>query len=808
MKKERIFYLDFIKVISTILILVYHFYKYLEHFCIEGIDKIFYYTINGTEHGAIALNGLASFFIISGVALMYQYSEKINYKEYAIKRFKSIYPMFWIAYICVALYDYFIMQRIFGLPLYKFLLTIVGIDGYFMFLSPNFYKVGEWFLGAMIFLYILFPLCRKIIKKNKKIATITIIILAILTMIVLTYYPFKMDYKRNILVCFFLFMLGIYFAEYIKDVKWYQALILLVLYIIFRTVNFSFLDGKFQIYIPAVISFFLFVYVSKFITNKFIKKVFEVLSKYSYAIFLLHSFVIKEVLTMFEGKTLSNIEGIGVFFIIVAIIAILSKLLYMLTSYIMKKIQDLKNKRNKIKLIGDGTVQPCIRSKKNFLLNNLPFLVYSVLMIILHIKMDIMGDDAFAIRILEQTGFYEWISIRYNIWTSRIIIDVIMIILLECKYVIWKIFNIAMFILLPYSINRIFNDKNDLKFKWLICIITLLIPAACYGGAGWAVTSINYMWPLIFGILACIPIKKNFKNEKMTIVEKVLSVLFIIIASNNEQMAGILAILYGITLIYNLIKKNKNNWILLYTALVLLSLIFIFTCPGNGYRSIAETRARFPIFENFNLVDKIELGFTSMMNAILLENNLVFLTTTFIIIFAVFVTNKSKIFRMISIIPFLASVIPLNSIYRILPNKMIILKEIIGKINTETLLSQLFNDNIFYFCIVLAYYLIFLISIIISLYAIFKNTNKSIFVIILFGVGVISRIALGFSPTVYASGERTSLFLYASCIIIIIYIWKYLRDLKKDDRTIDITILTICLIAYVQNILNIFNLLT
>lgn len=787
MKKERLFYLDFIKVISTILILVYHFYKYLEQFCIEGIDKIFYYTINGTEYGAVALNGLAGFFIISGVALMYRYSEKINYKEYAIKRFKSIFPMFWIAYICVFLYDHFIMKKIYRLPLYKFLLTIAGIDGYFMYLSPNFYKIGEWFLGMMIFLYIVFPLCRKVIKKSKKIATITIVVLAILTMIVLTCYPFSMDYKRNIVVCFFLFMFGIYFSEYIKSVKGYQALSLLVLYMIFRTVNFSFLHGRVKIYIPAVISFFLFVYISKFITNKKIKKVFEVLSKYSYAIFLLHSFVIKEVLNRFQGKTVNNIEGIGIFILICIIIGIFSKLLYILTEYITKKVSEL------------------IKVNKKFLLNNLPFFVYVFLMIILHLEMKILGDDAFALKILEQTSFTEWISIRYNIWTSRIIIDAIMITMLKCKYVIWKIFNIAMFVLLPYSINKIFNDKNELKLKWFICISTLLIPALCYGGAGWAVTSIHYMWPLVFGILACIPIKKNFKNEKMTVVEKVISILSIIIASNHEQMAGILAILYGITLIYNFIKKNKNNWILLYTAIILLSIIFILTCPGNFYRSIAETRDRFPIYENFNFIDKIQIGFTSMMKGIIYKNNLVFLTTTFIIMFAVFVTNKSKIFRIVSIIPFFQSVVPLNCIKNILPDKLIV-KGIISKFNTETLVSNLFSDNMFAFYMMCAYYLIILISIMISLYAIFKKTDKSIFAIMLFSVGLISRIILGFSPTVYASGERTLLFLYISCIILIICIWKYLRDLKKDNKLINIAIWLICLIAYVENFYTTLNL--
>ena len=808
-KKDRIFYIDFIKVISTILILVYHFYKYLEQFNISGITKIFYYTINGTEYGAVALNGLAAFFIISGVALMYRYSEKINYKDYAAKRCKSIYPMFWIAYIFVYAYDYFVMNRTYRLALYKFLLTIIGLDGYFIYLSPNFYKVGEWFLGAMIFLYILFPLFRKIIKKDKKIAIITVSILAIMSYLVLTYYPFTMDYKRNMVICLFLFVFGMYFAEYIKEVKWYQALSSLIIYIIFRTINFTFLDGKFQVYIPAVVSFFIFVYISKFITSIKIRKVFEILSKYSYAIFLVHSFVIKEVLAIFKGKTLNDIEGTGVFLIIVAIIGILSKLLYLLTELITTKIMKFKNKSKKIqKSINDEeSNKPIVISNKNFFLDNLPFLAYIALMIILHLKMSIRGDDAFAIKILEQTSFFDWISIRYNIWTSRVIIDAIMITMLKLEYTICKIFNIVMFLLLPYSINKLFNNKNDLKLKWLICIITLLIPASCYGGAGWAATSINYIWPLVLGILACIPIKKNFENEKITVSEKIISILSLIIATNQEQVAGILSIFYGLTLIVNIIKKKKNNWILICALITLLSLVFIFTCPGNNYRSISEAKIRFPEYRTLNLIDKIELGILSMMKFIILDNNLVFITTTFIIMSAVFITNTSKIFRVVSMMPFAGSIIPLNSINKILPNKLMVVKDIINKFNTETLVRELFTDNnILAFYIMFVYYIMILITIIISLYAIFKKTDKSVMVIVLFVIGVMSRVVLGFSPTVYASGERTSLFLYASCIILIIYIWKYLKDLQKDNKIINIAILCTCLIAYIQNLFTVFSL--
>lgn len=442
-----------------------------------------------------------------------------------------------------------------------------------------------------------------------------------------------------------------------------------------------------------------------------------------------------------------------------------------------------------------------IKNKKNELFNILPFVIYSVLIIILHINMNIRGDDEAFLQVLQKATLIEWNIFRYNFWTSRIIIETIIVLLVSWGNVMWKILNIGMFTLLPYSINKLFNDNNDLKLKWLICIVTLLIPINCYGDAGWIATSVNYMWTLVFGILACIPIKKDLKNEKLTIWERILSIISIIMASNHEQMVAILLIFYGLTLIHNIKKKNKNNWIIIYMLIILLSIVFIFTCPGNNFRSIIETELRFPSYKNFNFINKIELGITSMMRFIVIDGRIVFFASTLIIMFAVFATNKSKLFRIVSIIQFTGS-IPLNIIKNILPNNLIVIKDTIDKFNKQTLVSQLFTDNnMFVFYIMFAYYIIILISMIISLYAIFKNTNKSVFAITLFGAGVISRVLLGFSPTVYASVERISLFLYASCIILIIYVWKYLKDLQKDNKLINIIILLLCLIAYVQNII-------
>ena len=64
-KKKKIFYLDFIRVISMIMIVTYHFYAHFAENNITGF-KMF-------SNGKWGMIGVTLFFMISGASLMYNY---------------------------------------------------------------------------------------------------------------------------------------------------------------------------------------------------------------------------------------------------------------------------------------------------------------------------------------------------------------------------------------------------------------------------------------------------------------------------------------------------------------------------------------------------------------------------------------------------------------------------------------------------------------------------------------------------------------------------------------------------------------
>ena len=122
MKKERLFYLDFIRTIATISILLTHFNAIYIFSYPEQSDKA---VITSRVFGLyIGDFGVSLFFIISGAALMYIYGEKMDLKTFYYKRFKSIFPMFWLAYFFAFLY-YFRFLQYFPLVFLNLLFLLV-----------------------------------------------------------------------------------------------------------------------------------------------------------------------------------------------------------------------------------------------------------------------------------------------------------------------------------------------------------------------------------------------------------------------------------------------------------------------------------------------------------------------------------------------------------------------------------------------------------------------------------------------------------------------------------------------------------
>ena len=326
-KKKKIFYLDFIRVISMLMIVTYHFYAHLPGNNIQYFNTIF-------SSGKWGLIGVSLFFMISGASLMYNYQEKMEIKSYAKKRFLGIYPMFWIAYILVFLHMFYNTKtNIWGFPAYRMIISLFAMDGYLSPYIATFYLIGEWFLGCIVIIYVLFPLIRKMVIKYPKtfIAVSTIVNLLVL----IFYTNGRMPINQNLIVSLYSFILGMYMIK-IKDFKWWHALIGLVVAIVGYSIQVP--NMNLQVLVANITAYGLYItlaFIGNRISNIQIQRIFSTISKYSYAIFLVHHYLIMQIEAKFQGQSYGAFGTIMLYLTIWTAIAIASKILYSINKDIL-----------------------------------------------------------------------------------------------------------------------------------------------------------------------------------------------------------------------------------------------------------------------------------------------------------------------------------------------------------------------------------------------------------------------------------------------------------------------------------------
>ena len=111
--------------------------------------------------------GVDIFLLLSGFGLYYSYNKKPNVPLFYKRRFIRLLPSYFVCAILVVL-GYVISNRLTFIECLK----RYSIVGFYIFGD-----LGSWFIGAIIVLYLLFPLFYKLLKYNRKVFILANVIL-------------------------------------------------------------------------------------------------------------------------------------------------------------------------------------------------------------------------------------------------------------------------------------------------------------------------------------------------------------------------------------------------------------------------------------------------------------------------------------------------------------------------------------------------------------------------------------------------------------------------------------------------------
>lgn len=413
-------------------------------------------------------------------------------------------------------------------------------------------------------------------------------------------------------------------------------------------------------------------------------------------------------------------------------------------------------------------------------------------------------DDEKFLSWLENDTIPNILVNRYETWSSRVIIDATIFSMLKISKYLWVVAQAAMMALLAYSISKLFIKKENRKeMTTMLLFLILVYPLDVMNGAGWGASTVNYIWPLATALFCMIPIKKVWDGEKIRFFQYPLYAIALLYACNQEQTC---AIVFGTYILFNilLIFKNKkiHPFMIIQLILAIASLVFILTAPGNYIRKDTEAIMGFPDFEMLTIQDKFSLGVTTTMGTILKNSRIPFTILSLMIAGFVFVTYKEKLYRIVAIIPF-TSICALGLLSDITFSIFPYLNSIVGALTSQGLILNASNCNNLFNVIPIIFSFVVFFSMILSILLIFKKLNGNI-ALLVFLVGFASRVMMGFSPTVFASSTRTSIFFEFAMLIVALLIWQeFSKKTDKSDKKVQRRICTAVQLTAILQYMNV-----
>lgn len=299
--KKRYFAYDLMRAAAMLLIVFYHMN------C-EWSARLMESSLVVTKIGAqgyLGWQGVSLFILVSGAAQCISYERCSDLKTYYKKRWWSIFPSFYMAYfVCYLMGGFGGGVKLFDL---SFLWTITGLDGYAsLFGIQSHYLVGEWFIGMILVLYIVFPVLYALVKRYPK-PTLIAAILYYLVMVQLLGNTGRVD--KDILLNVVVFLAGIYLYRYVKNVSLRIGVAAAVLLCLVVFVPLPERVTWYLFAVEGILWYLIFMAAGnaldriKNLPCVILKKLVGVLSKYSYEIFLLHHVLISVSLSQYEQNT-------------------------------------------------------------------------------------------------------------------------------------------------------------------------------------------------------------------------------------------------------------------------------------------------------------------------------------------------------------------------------------------------------------------------------------------------------------------------------------------------------------------------
>lgn len=406
---------------------------------------------------------------------------------------------------------------------------------------------------------------------------------------------------------------------------------------------------------------------------------------------------------------------------------------------------------------------------------NFNYTIYSIAFIIVTLflyKVPLYGDDIGnrqlfpnGIDIVKTTSL---VRMQYYNWSSRTLVNFVMYIFEGLPKIVFCSVSGLLFCVLLYCLDQQFNKKKE-KVNLLIIFLALLAyPVIYFSTAGWIATTTTYFFPIVALVYSYKLLLTNTKSNNRRLLRTVITTPLLIYSFNNEQIA--LCAIVAIIFMFPIFLKNfeKYEFVIFTTAIsLLINVLWIIKCPGNKARNIVESK-NFVGFNNLTFINKADIGTISTIQHYFFGINLPIIILSFAIFFVSLEQMKHGSYKNLGFGACPVILIIFTNIFYFVAYQFNIGTSYLSMNRTGFLINitQFYKAAIFQYSVGI----IWLGLVIAWLWKLLPTKSEKLLVTSLLLGGIASRVAIGFSPTVYASSTRTCAILSFILLLLAIYL--------------------------------------
>ncbi len=390
-------------------------------------------------------------------------------------------------------------------------------------------------------------------------------------------------------------------------------------------------------------------------------------------------------------------------------------------------------------------------------------------------------------------------------WSPRVLTYAISEPLGMLPFTAWRVIFTVFGCLTAVGISKLVTSKRaalNRTINWVITAFMVIYPWSHMQSAGWVTTTVAYSFQLLFLVVALIPVKKIVRGERIAAWEYVLYIVMTIFAANVEQTLPILALCFLGAIVYLAVKKKTHAfiWVQLILTVAIGAWMVLYT--GSGGRVHSETLMAMPDFGMLSTTQKLDMGFARMVYHFFFTPNVMMLVFALLTAVLVFRAHKRFSYRAIGMIPLVAVTFlgVLKSITStVFPGLNAMTANVAPPEGSTSSLGARGAINLLNFESIQAYLafgvmVICIVCLLLSMILIWSDRPRKAFLAVLFLLGCMgSVVMMGFSPSVYHSGERTFMYMYFGLIVVGVLLFK--RLLKKQGKINQPMIWVLCVCA-------------